>query len=344
MSRLATEMLRDIDKDTVDFVPNYDGTRSEPTVLPARFPNLLLNGSSGIAVGMATNIPPHNLARGHRRHRSRYIENPSITIEGLMAHVKGPDFPTGGIILGRSGIRDAYETGRGRVRVRAKAHTEDDRARQGGDHRHRAALRREEGRRRRPDPEDRRAVREKKIPASPTSRTTLRARRHAAGHRAQARRAAQGRAEQALQAHVDADDLRREHGRAGRRRPADASLREVIGAYVDHQREVIVRRTKFELAQKEARAHVLEGLLIALDNLDAIIDLIRAVARPRAARGELQERFGLSGDPGDGDPRPAALAAHRAGGRRDQAGARRRHRAHRRAARDPRRRGAACWR
>src|SRR6185369_169618 len=118
-------LLRDdIDKDTVDFVPNYDGSLSEPTVLPARFPNLLVNGSSGIAVGMATNIPPHNLGETIAA-TIAYIDDPDIDVDGLLKHMKGPDFPTGGVILGFGGIREAYETGRGRVRVRARAHTEE---------------------------------------------------------------------------------------------------------------------------------------------------------------------------------------------------------------------------
>src|SRR5213082_2889062 len=123
LARIATEMLRDLDMDTVDFVPNYDGSRQEPLVLPARFPNLLVNGSSGIAVGMATNIPPHNL-RETIDAVIAYMDNPKIDTAGLMKHIKGPDFPTGGIIVGRSGIRDAYETGRGRVVIRARAHIE----------------------------------------------------------------------------------------------------------------------------------------------------------------------------------------------------------------------------
>src|SRR6204780_3482651 len=123
LARIATEMLRDLDMDTVDFVANYDGSRQEPVVLPARFPNLLVNGGSGIAVGMATNIPPHNL-REVIDATIAYIDDPEIDIDALMAHIKGPDFPTAGIILGRSGIRDAYATGRGRVRVQAKAHIE----------------------------------------------------------------------------------------------------------------------------------------------------------------------------------------------------------------------------
>src|SRR5436305_3069758 len=123
LARIATEMLRDLDQDTVDFAPNYDGRKREPVVLPARFPNLLVNGSSGIAVGMATNIPPHNL-RETIGAVSAYIDDPDIGLDGLMKHIKGPDFPTGGIILGSAGIRDAYETGRGRVRVQARAHVE----------------------------------------------------------------------------------------------------------------------------------------------------------------------------------------------------------------------------
>src|ERR1700704_4681314 len=123
LTRLASEMLRDLDMDTVDFIPNYDGNKQEPVVLPSRFPNLLVNGSSGIAVGMATNIPPHNL-REVTDAVVAYIDDPTISVEGLMAYIKGPDFPTGGPTLGRQGIRDAYETGRGRVRVQARAHME----------------------------------------------------------------------------------------------------------------------------------------------------------------------------------------------------------------------------
>ncbi|HYM55408.1 MAG TPA: DNA gyrase subunit A, partial [Solirubrobacteraceae bacterium] len=123
LSRISTEMLRDLDMDTVDFVANYDGSRREPLVLPSRFPNLLVNGSSGIAVGMATNIPPHNL-REVIAATIAYVDDPGLEVEGLMRHIKGPDFPTGGIILGRAGIKDAYETGRGRVRIQARAHIE----------------------------------------------------------------------------------------------------------------------------------------------------------------------------------------------------------------------------
>src|SRR6202048_243546 len=123
LARIATEMLRDLDMDTVDFAPNYDGSRQEPLVLPARFPNLLVNGSSGIAVGMATNIPPHNL-RETIGAVIAFLDDPAVDIDGLMKHIKGPDFPTGGIILGHSGIREAYASGRGRVRLQARAHIE----------------------------------------------------------------------------------------------------------------------------------------------------------------------------------------------------------------------------
>ncbi len=293
LSRLATEMLRDLDMDTVDFVPNYDGSRREPTVLPARFPNLLVNGASGIAVGMATNIPPHNL-REIVHAVNAYIDDPDVSADALMQHVSGPDFPTGGIILGRQGIRDAYETGRGRVRVRAKVGVEDIQrgkealivtelpyqVRKGGEGGLITKI------------AD--LVNEKKIP--------------------------------------EISDIRDESDRRGMRLvielkrdvipkvvlnklykhtpmqstfgvnmvalvdgvPRTLSLREVIHAYVTHQREVVVRRSKFELAQREARAHVLEGLLIALDNLDAIIELIRASANREVARTQLMERFELS--------------------------------------------------
>ena len=221
LAPIAREMLRDLDSDTVDFGPNYDGSEREPLVLPARFPNLLVNGSSGIAVGMATNIPPHNLGETIAA-TIAFIDNPDIDTPGLMQHMKGPDFPTGGVILGLSGIRDAYETGRGRVRVRATAHFEQIRGnreaivvtelpfmvKKGGDSgvikQDRRPGQREEADRdlRRPGPHG--------------------PQRHAARDRAQARREPEGRAQQALQAHADADDVRREHGRAGRERPEAA--------------------------------------------------------------------------------------------------------------------------
>ena len=222
LSPIAREMLRDLDADTVDFQPNYDGNENEPTVLPARFPNLLVNGSSGIAVGMATNIPPHNL-RETIAATIAYIDDPDIDVAGLMQHIKGPDFPTGGVILGLTGIRDAFETGRGRVRVRARAHIEPLEPGQGGDHRHRAALPGQEGRRRRPDPQDRRPARREEAHRDHEHRGPLGPQGHAGRDRAQARRQPEGRAQQALQAHADADDVRRQHRRARRQRPAHAA-------------------------------------------------------------------------------------------------------------------------
>ena len=225
LARLATEMLRDIDMDTVDFVPNYDESRQEPVVLPARFPNLLVNGSTGIAVGMATNIPPHNLTEAIDAVVA-FIDDPDIEVGGLMQHIKGPDFPTGGIIVGHSGIKDAYETGRGRVVVRGRAHIEP--LRQGKE----AIIVTEmpyqvskgdaPQRRQRPDQEDRRAGPERPPEGDLGPPRRVEQDGHPAGHRAQARRDPEGRAEQALQAHDAADDLRREHGRARRRRAAHA--------------------------------------------------------------------------------------------------------------------------
>jgi DNA gyrase subunit A len=293
MTRLAQEMLRDLDMDTVDFVPNYDGNKQEPLVLPSRFPNLLVNGSSGIAVGMATNIPPHNL-REVTDAVVAFIDDPAITVEGLMAFIKGPDFPTGGTILGRQGIRDAYETGRGRVRVRARAHIE-------------------------PLSQGKEALVVTELPFAVKK----------GGDGGLIQKIADLVHEKKLS---EISDIRDESDRNGMRLvielkrdalpkvvlnklykhtpmqttfgvntvalvdgvPKTLSLREVISAYVGHQREVIVRRTKHELGVLEARVHILEGLLIALDALDAIIELIRASRDRESARNELVERFGLT--------------------------------------------------
>jgi DNA gyrase subunit A len=293
LARIATEMLRDLDMDTVDFAPNYDGSRREPLVLPARFPNLLVNGSSGIAVGMATNIPPHNL-REVIAATIAYIEDPEIDTAGLMRHVRGPDFPTGGIILGHAGIKDAYETGRGRVRIQARAHVEPLKqgkeaivvtelpfmVKKGGDggliakiadlvHEKRISeisdLR---------DESDKRGMRlviELKRDAIP--KVVL--------NKLYKHTPMQSTFGVNMVALVD-------------NVPRTLDLRAVIHNYVAHQREVIVRRTKHELSEKEARAHILLGLLIALDNLDAIIELIRASRDRDAAREQLVERFQLS--------------------------------------------------
>ena len=297
LSRLATEMLRDIDADTVDFGPNYDESRQEPLVLPSRFPNLLVNGAAGIAVGMATNIPPHNLREAIDA-TVAYIEDPQIDVAGLMKHVKGPDFPTGGIIVGRGGIREAYETGRGRVVVRGKAHVEPM----------------ERGKER--------II----ITEMPYQVAKGDGRGDGSGLiRKIAEQVQNGRIK-------EISDLRDESDRSGIRLvvelkrdalpkvalnklykhtplqttfgvnmvalvdgvPRTLGLLPIVKNYVDHQRDVIVRRTKHELREREARLHILEGLLIAISDIDAVIELIRASSDPEVARDGLMERFELS--------------------------------------------------
>jgi DNA gyrase subunit A len=293
LARIATEMLRDLDMDTVDFAPNYDGSKREPLVLPARFPNLLVNGSSGIAVGMATNIPPHNL-REVIDATVAYIEDPDITLEGLMAHVKGPDFPTGGIILGMSGIKDAYETGRGRVRVQAKAHIEPlkqgkeaivvtelpymvKKGGPGGLIEKIADL-----------------VHEKKIPEI----SDIRDESDKRGMRLVIELKRDAIPKVVLNKLYKHTSLQTTFGvnmvALVDNVPRTLNLRAVIHNYVAHQREVIVRRTKHELSEKEARAHILQGLLKALEHLDEIIELIRASRDRDSAREQLIERFEFS--------------------------------------------------
>jgi DNA gyrase subunit A len=297
LARLATELLRDIDADTVDFGPNFDGSRLEPLVLPARFPNLLVNGSAGIAVGMATNIPPHNL-RETVDAVVAFVDDPAIDTAGLMKHVKGPDFPTGGIIVGRQGIRDAYETGRGRVVVRARAHIEP--LRQGkeaiivtempyqvakGDGRNEGAgLVKKIAE----------VVNDKKVPEI----SDLRDESDKSGVRLVIELKRDAIPTVVLNKLYKHTPLQTTFGvnmvALVDGVPRTLSLREVIHAYVDHQRDVVVRRTKHELRKAEERAHILEGLLIALDNLDEVIALIRGSADPEEARTGLIERFGLS--------------------------------------------------
>jgi DNA gyrase subunit A len=293
LDRLAMEMLRDLDMDTVDFGPNYDGQHQEPLVMPSRFPNLLVNGSSGIAVGMATNIPPHNL-REVIDATVAFLENPEATSEDLMAHVRGPDFPTGGIILGRSGIREAYETGRGRVRVQARAHTEPlshgkeaivvtelpYQVKKGGDNGLMVKIKD--------------LVDDKKI----TEISDLRDESDKRGMRLviELKRDALPKVvlnklfkHTPMQSTFGVNIVALVDGV-----PRTLSLRAVIHHYVEHQREVIVRRTKHELSQREARAHILEGLLTALEHLDAVIELIRASRDREAAREQLIARFALT--------------------------------------------------
>src|SRR5256885_679089 len=297
LARLATEMLRDIDADTVDFGPNYDESRLEPLVLPSRFPNLLVNGATGIAVGMATNIPPHNL-RESIDAVVAYIDDPEIGVAGLMKHIKGPDFPTGGIIKGLTGIRDAYETGRGRVVVQARAHIEP--LRQGkeaiivtelpyqvtkGDGRNEGTgLIKKIAE----------VVNDKKIPEI----SDLRDESDKSGIRVviELKRDVNPRVvlnklykHTPMQSTFGVNMVALVDGV-----PRTLGLEAMIRNYVDHQREVIVRRTKHELRRAEARAHILEGLLIALENLDAVIELIRGSRDPDAARDGLMSNFELT--------------------------------------------------
>ncbi|MGO9819672.1 MAG: DNA gyrase subunit A [Solirubrobacteraceae bacterium] len=293
LAKLATEMLRDIDDETVDFVPTYDGTRQEPTVLPARFPNLLVNGGSGIAVGMATNIPPHNL-REVISATVAYIDDPAIDIEGLMKHIKGPDFPTAGLILGRDGIRDAYATGRGKIRLQGKAHIEP--IGQGKE----AIIVTELPYQVRRDGEGGLILKikelheQKKIPEI----TDLRNESDRHGMRIVIELKRDAIPKVVLNKLYKHTPLQTTFGvnmvALVDNVPRTLSLREVIGHYVDHQRDVIVRRTKYELRRAEERAHVLEGLLVALANLDEVIALIRGSRDPEAARNGLVERFELT--------------------------------------------------
>jgi len=297
LTRLSTEMLRDIDADTVDFKPNYDESRREPTVLPARFPNLLVNGSSGIAVGMATNIPPHNLAEVVDAVIAM-IEKPDIDVEGLMTHVKGPDFPTGGYIVGRGGIRDAYRTGRGRVIMRSRAHIEELRGgknaiivtelpygvRKGGEGgviEKIAEL-----------------VENKVLTEIPMSDDALADHSDKDGMRIYIELKREAIPQVALNKLFKHTPLQSSFGYNAVALvdgvPKTLSLLELIRHYLDYQREVVTRRSKYELRKAEARAHVLSGYLIALDNLDAVIKLIRGAADTDDARAGLMEQFSLS--------------------------------------------------
>ena len=293
LDALATEMLRDIDQDTVDFAPNYDGTKQEPLVLPSRFPNLLVNGGAGIAVGMATNIPPHNL-REVVKGAIAYVDDPSIDVDGLMRHIKGPDFPTAGTILGREGIREAYRTGRGRVRVQAKAHVEPIgqgkeaiivtelpfQVRKGGDG---GLIEKIAG-----------LVHEKKL----SEITDIRDESDAKGMRIVIELKRDAIPKVVLNKLFKHTPMQQTFGvnmvALVDNVPRTLSLREVIRHYVDHQREVIVRRTKYELRRSEERAHILEGQLIALAHLDEVIALIRGSRDPETARSGLVERFELT--------------------------------------------------
>ncbi|HET9812956.1 MAG TPA: DNA gyrase subunit A [Sphingomicrobium sp.] len=286
LAKVANFLLNDVDKDTVDFTPNYDATRSEPQVLPARFPNILVNGAGGIAVGMATNIPPHNLGEVLAACRA-YIEDPAISSEGLMEHVKGPDFPTGGFILGQSGIRGAYTAGRGSIMLRSRHHVEEGRG-------------------------DRRSIVLTEIP-------------YQVGKSGLVEKIAEAAKDKRIEGVSDIRDESNRDGvrividlkrdatpdvvlnqlwrhtpaqssfpanmlaiRGGR--PETLTLRDIIESFVRFREEVITRRSKFELLKARERAHILLGLVVAVTNLDEVVKLIRGSASPAEAREKLLER------------------------------------------------------
>ncbi len=292
MTKLAHELLADLDKETVDFQDNYDGHDREPTVLPTRVPNLLVNGSSGIAVGMATNIPPHNM-REIIDATVAYIVDPEIEVGELMQHVHGPDFPTGGIIYGRQGIYDAYTTGRGKLKVRAVTHIEQmDKT---GRERIVVDELPYQVNKARLIEYIAHLVRDKKIEGISDLRDE--SDRHGIRMVIECKRDAI--AELVLNHLYRLTNLQTTFGVialsivAGQ--PQVLTLKEMIRHFVDHRREVVTRRCLFELRQAEARAHILEGLLIALDHLDEVIRLIRGSADGPTAKIKLMERFELSG-------------------------------------------------
>jgi DNA gyrase subunit A len=290
LSPIATELLRDLDKDTVDFVPNFDETLREPTVLPARFPNLLVNGASGIAVGMATNIPPHNLGEVIDG-IIHLIDHPEATTRELMAFIKGPDFPTGGVILGRQGIQAAFETGRGSITMRAVADIEIG---QGG--RVRIVVREipYQVNKARLIEKIAELVRERRIDGI----TDLRDESDRSGMRIVIELRRDVNARVVLNQLYKFTPMQQSFGvimlALVDGYPRILSLRDMLHHYVEHQRTVIVRRSRFELAKAEERAHILEGLLTALDHLDEVIALIRSSQDPAAARAGLMASFGLS--------------------------------------------------
>jgi DNA gyrase subunit A len=289
LSKLALEMLRDIDKETVNFVPNYDGRKEEPVVLPSRFPNLLVNGSGGIAVGMATNIPPHNL-REVIDGVIAMIDNPNITVQDLMKIIKGPDFPTAGEILGVSGIRRAYETGRGSIVMRAKTMIEEEK----GKPRIIVTEIPFQVNKARLVEKIAELVREKKIDGI----TDLRDESDRKGMRIVIELRRDVVPKVVLNNLFKHTQLQSTFGvnmlALVDNRPRVLNLRDMLYYYLQHQREIIRRRTEYDLKQAEARAHILEGLRIALDHIDEIISLIRGSQTTDEARDGLMSRFGLS--------------------------------------------------
>ena len=292
MRRLAEEVMADLDKETVDMRPNFDDTLEEPSVMPTRIPNLLVNGAAGIAVGMATNMPPHNLTEVCNGIVA-YIDNRDIDTAGLMEHIKGPDFPTGGVIYGTDGIREAYETGRGRILLRGKCHIEED------------------------PKTGRETIIATEIPYQVNKAVQL--------YKGVAELVNEGRIEGISDVNDYSDrngirlayDVKREamgtvvlnqlykysplqtsfsvnNIALVKGRPQLLGLKDLIKHFVEHRHDVVLRRTRFDLRKAEERAHILEGLLIALDHLDEVIALIRASETPDIAREDLMAQFGLS--------------------------------------------------
>ncbi len=290
LQKFALEMMRDIDKDTVDFMPNYDGEEQEPTVLPAVVPNLLVNGSSGIAVGMATNIPTHNLTEVCDG-ICAVIDDPEIEIDELMHYIKGPDFPTAGLILGTDGIKDAYRTGRGAIRMRAKTHIEVT-AR--GKQRIVVTELPYQVNKARLIEKIAQLVRDKHIEGI----TELRDETSRDGVRVVIELRSDAVAQVILNRLYKHTQMQDTFGAImialvdGE--PKLLNLKQILECYIDHQKQVVTRRSRFELARAQERAHILEGLKIAIDYIDEVVATIRNAANPDEARTKLMERFGLS--------------------------------------------------
>ena len=292
MTPLAMELLRDIEKDTVEFALNFDDTLHEPTVLPGRFPNLLVNGASGIAVGLATNIPPHNLGEAIDAVVAQ-IEDPEITLDGLMRHLPYPDFPTGGLLIHSDEIREAYATGRGKLTMRAKTHFET--TKNGKTLIVVTEL---------PFQVNKAAMLERILAVTQEKKVMfagvadIRDESDREGMRAVIELKKDTDAEQTLQYLLKYSDLQCTFGvnmvAIANGKPQQMGLKEIISHYILHQKEVVTRRTKYELENAKKREHILAGLMIAIDNLDAVIALIRASKTVKAAREGLMERFKLT--------------------------------------------------
>ena len=288
LSKISLELLRDIKKDTVNFTPNFDESEKEPTVLPSRFPNILVNGTMGIAVGMATNIPPHNLGEVIDGCIA-YIDNPNIDVIGLMNHIKGPDFPTGGIILGNSGIKQAYETGKGTITIRSKAQIEE----KNGKHYiivdevpygvNTSELKNKVAE----------LVHNKTIEGIADYHTDLKE-----GIKITITLKKDANAQVVLNKLFKHTQFQTNYGISflmlDNGVPKTLGLKEIIEKYINYQKEIIVRRTKFDLDKAEKQVHILEGLKIALDNIDAVIKTIKESKSDDVAKEALMERFGLT--------------------------------------------------